>query len=229
MVLVLLVSGRVDEPLTAALSAREYRVQVVTTGAEARQRRGHDLVVLDLDLPDVDGLLLVEELSKHAPLVVCTARSSQSDRVLSLRMGAADFIDRATEPDEIKARISGVLRARAFWWTPPPEADGKPKTIVISELRIEPIRAQAYVHDQAVHLTPSEYLLLTILATHPDEIVARESLRYGLWGDDVDDGQTQALNTQMQRLRAALVAAGLESSAIIARRSRGYELQTTPI
>src|SRR3981081_1282208 len=113
--------------LTRALESSGYRVTAVDTGAEARSIIEHvrpDLILLDLMLPDTDGLVLTTALKTltNAPIIICSARHEQVDRVLGLKLGADDFIAKPFELDELEARIEAVLR-RA---TAGAESTGKP-------------------------------------------------------------------------------------------------------
>ena len=101
--------------LSTFLKSSSYRVTCVGTGAEARSILGHlqpDLILLDLMLPDTDGLVLTSMLKKltDCPIIILSARHEQVDRVLSLKLGAADFIAKPFDLDELEARIETVLR-----------------------------------------------------------------------------------------------------------------------
>src|SRR5712671_7652109 len=101
--------------LTRALESSGYRVTAVDTGLEARSIIEHvhpDLILLDLMLPDTDGLVLTGTLKTitDAPIIICSARHEQVDRVLSLKLGADDFVAKPFELDELEARIEVVLR-----------------------------------------------------------------------------------------------------------------------
>jgi DNA-binding response OmpR family regulator len=101
--------------LLKALEASGYRVLIASTGAEARTLFGEaepDLIILDLMLPDTDGLLLTTSFRTltSAPIVICSARQGQIDRILGLRLGAADFVAKPFELDELEERVEAVLR-----------------------------------------------------------------------------------------------------------------------
>jgi len=101
--------------LSKALTARGYRVFVAANGNDARALFGEvrpDLIILDLILPDADGLSLTTSFGRltGAPIVICSARHGQLDRVLGLKLGAADFVPKPFELDELEARVEAVLR-----------------------------------------------------------------------------------------------------------------------
>src|SRR6202035_3708082 len=114
---ILLVEDDADtaRSLTRALESGGYRVTAVDTGNEARSIIEHlqpDLILLDLMLPDTDGLVLTTALKQltNAPIIICSARHQQVDRVLGLKLGADDFIAKPFELEELEARIGAVLR-----------------------------------------------------------------------------------------------------------------------
>jgi DNA-binding response OmpR family regulator len=110
-----------DAPLanamSSALASSGYEVAIASTGSDARaklDRTRPDLIILDLMLPDVDGLMLLIALksSTDAPVVICSARAEQVDHVLGLRLGAADFVGKPFDLNDLESRINRVLRAR---------------------------------------------------------------------------------------------------------------------
>src|SRR5205823_2027670 len=164
--------------LTRALESSGYRVTAVDTGSEAKQIIEHlqpDLILLDLMLPDTDGLDLTTALKAltPAPIIICSARQEQVDRVLGLKLGADDFVAKPFDLDELEARIEAVLRRAA-------KGKGTPQTpsdhIRVGELVIAQARGTVTLGNQLVHLTPTEYRLLIALSTHIDEVLSRETL-----------------------------------------------------
>ena len=111
--------------LSKALTASGYRVLIASTGADARALLGQvqpDLIFLDLMLPDADGLSLTPAFRTltRAPIVICSARQEQIDRVLALKLGAADFVAKPFELDELEARVEAILRRSRQPDEPPP-------------------------------------------------------------------------------------------------------------
>src|SRR5229473_2907572 len=156
--------------LTRALESSGYRVTAVDTGNEARSIIEHvrpDLILLDLMLPDTDGLVLCTALKQltSAPIIICSARQQQVDRVLGLKLGADDFVAKPFDLDELEARIEAVLRRAARTHEPPPTPSDQ---IRVGEMAIAQARGTVTLGGQAVHLTPTEYRLLVALATHTD-------------------------------------------------------------
>jgi DNA-binding response OmpR family regulator len=134
-----LLSGRV---LARALSSRGYRVRSAASGGEAcalLPRARPDLIILDLILPDVDGLVLLMALKTMtgAPIMLCSARHGQVDRALGLRLGAADFVAKPFDLDDLAARVNAVLRPA------PQTADSAPPPSPPRDERHIPRRAPA--------------------------------------------------------------------------------------
>jgi DNA-binding response OmpR family regulator len=219
-----------DDPDTArslskALESSGYRVTVVDTGAEARSIIEHvrpDLILLDLMLPDTDGLVLTTALKTltNAPIIICSARQEQVDRVLGLKLGADDFVAKPFDLDELEARIEAVLRrASRVRETPNTPQD----QIRVGELQISQSRGTITIAGQAVHLTPTEYRLLVALATRPDEVLSRETLGQLVWGYQ-DLGTGHLIDVHIGRLRLKLRKTSKVAPAITTVRGKGYTI-----
>ena len=158
-----------------------------------------------------------------APIIICSARQKQVDRVLGLKLGADDFIAKPFDLDELEARIEAVLRrasrSRETPAAPPPDQ------IKLGELAIAQTRGTVTVAGQSVHLTPTEYRLLVALASHPDEVLSRESLGHVVWGYD-DLGTGHLIDVHMGRLRLKLRRASRTAPAIVTIRGRGYTISS---
>src|SRR5438067_3062962 len=160
--------------LSKALESSGYRVTAVDTGAEARSIIEHvrpDLILLDLMLPDTDGLVLTTALKTltTAPIIICSARQEQVDRVLGLKLGADDFIAKPFDLDELEARIEAVLRRTSrVRDVPTAPAD----QIRVDDLVISQSRGTVVLAGHSVQLTPTEYRLLVALASRPDEVLS---------------------------------------------------------
>jgi DNA-binding response OmpR family regulator len=219
-----------DDPDTArslskALESSGYRVTAVDTGGEARSIIEHvrpDLILLDLMLPDTDGLVLTTALKTltKAPIIICSARQEQVDRVLGLKLGADDFVAKPFELDELEARIEAVLR-RASRVREVPTAP--PDQIRVGELLISQSRGTVTLASQAVHLTPTEYRLLVALASRPDEVLSREMLGNLVWGYQ-DLGTGHLIDVHIGRLRLKLRRASRSAPVIVTVRGKGYTI-----
>ena len=211
--------------LTKALESSGYRVTAVDTGAEARSIIEHirpNLILLDLMLPDTDGLLLTTTLKNltDAPIIICSARQEQVDRVLGLKLGADDFVAKPFDLDELEARIEAVLRrasrVREVPATPPDQ-------IRVDDLLISQSRGTVSMAGQVVHLTPTEYRLLVALASRPDEVLSRETLGQLVWGYQ-DLGTGHLIDVHIGRLRLKLRRSSKSARLIVTVRGKGYTI-----
>ncbi len=223
---ILLVEDDADtaRSLSKALERCGYRVMAADTGARARSMVNHvrpDLILLDLMLPDTDGLVLTTSLKNltSAPIIICSARDGRADRVLGLKLGADDFVAKPYDLDELEARIEAVLR-RATRAHETPSAP--PGQIRVDELLISPSRARVTLGDQLVHLTPTEYRLLVALASRPDEVLSRETLGQLVWGYH-DLGTAHLIDVHIGRLRLKLRLPS-RRVLIVTMRGRGYTM-----
>jgi DNA-binding response OmpR family regulator len=211
--------------LTKALESSGYRVTAVDTGAEARSIIEHvrpDLILLDLMLPDTDGLVLTTALKTltTAPIIICSARQEQVDRVLGLKLGADDFVAKPFDLDELEARIEAVLRRATRIRE---SATAPPDQIRVDELLISQSRGTVSIGGQAVHLTPTEYRLLVALASRPDEVLSRETLGQIVWGYQ-DLGTGHLIDVHIGRLRLKLRRASRAAPVIVTVRGKGYTI-----
>jgi len=233
------------------LEGEGYGVETVSTGAEAESaidRIKPDLVILDIMLPDADGLMLCARLRIQwpGPIIMLSGSRRESDRILSLRLGADDFIGKPFDTFELVARVQAVLRraprevgtpstsplAPAANWTIRPQTlppqGGRTGVqsdapIEIGALVIDPRRRTVTVGGQPVHLTPTENRLLTALAGEPERVFSRDELAGVLWGYD-SLGESRAVDVHIRRLRAKLEPFGNEAPPIVTVRGFGYKL-----
>lgn len=214
-----------ERTLRTVLSSAGHTIESAHTGADARTmvaQSRFDLTILDLGLPDTDGLLLVSALksASDAPILICSARIAQVDRVLGLKMGADDFVAKPFDIEELEARVHGLLRCA--------ERQRECGTSLSAELHvgdvtIAPKRAAVVVHDQQVHLTPTEFRLLAVLAAHPETVFARAALAFQVWGY-TDSGCDHLVDVHIGRLRAKLRTVPAVSTCVETVRGRGYRL-----
>jgi DNA-binding response OmpR family regulator len=210
-----------------AESLRSACLQVVraTTAAEARALVGQarpDLVVLDLMLPDEDGLVAccwIRDLTP-APILVCSDAARKYDPFLALRLGANDFIAKPLDSHSFAARVEVLLRRPAF---PAPAAERPDGAIRLGHLVIDHAAHEVTLGDAPVQLTPTEYRLLSVLASRPDQVVGRETLADLVWGvREVGAGRT--IDVHIGRLRLKLARGPLPAPDIVAVRGFGYKL-----
>jgi DNA-binding response OmpR family regulator len=216
--------------LTDALETRGYSVCSAGTAAEAdRMIRGAspDVILLDLALPDMNGLLLCTNLRAKttAPIIVCSASKRRDDRVLGLKLGADDYVSKPFSDEELAARIEAVLRRANP--CPPGESASRPGYRPLGALVIDEPRCRVTLGDEELHLTPTEYRLLTCLAHRADEVLSRKELAERVWGyHDPDVGRS--LDVHMRRLRAKLDAGAERAPRLVTLRGFGYQLLCEP-
>ncbi|MDQ6670807.1 MAG: response regulator transcription factor [Chloroflexota bacterium] len=215
--------------ISRALESGGYRVTIAETGSEARSTVEHlhpDLILLDLMLPDTDGLVLTTVLKTltSAPIIICSARHEQVDRVLGLKLGADDFIAKPFELDELEARIEAVLR-RASRVREAPAAPTD--QIRVDDLLISQSRGTVILAGQSVHLTPTEYRLLIALASRPGAVLSRETLGQVVWGYE-DMGTAHLIDVHIGRLRLKLRRASGSGPLIMTVRGKGYTIGMEP-
>src|SRR4051812_30018946 len=181
-----------DDPAVArtlrdALESSGCRVWLAETGAEARallEQIHPDLVILDLMLPDVDGLVLCSGMKAvtDVPIIICSATPHRRDAILGLKLGADDFISKPFDIYELEARVEAVLRRTSHSRAATAPAAAPPEHIRLGELIIDRLRRRVTLGGQAVQLTPTEYRLVSALASRPDEILSRDDLATLVWG-----------------------------------------------
>jgi len=198
-----------DEPRIAAL-ARDYlehagfAVVTASTGRaalEAVRRQRPDLVVLDLGLPELDGLDVTREIRRDStlPIVMLTARDDELDKLLGLELGADDYLTKPFSPRELVARVKAVLR-RVDRQGP---GGGGQEIIRVGELVLDPPRMRVELGDRQVELTPTEFQLLSTLAAQPGRIFTRSQLLDALHGVAFESYE-RAIDTHIKNIRRKL-------------------------
>jgi DNA-binding response OmpR family regulator len=214
-----------ERTMRAAFEAGSYRVASAGTGADACAfllANQADVILLDLGLPDSDGLLLISSIQKltSSPVVICSARHTIVDRVLGLKLGADDFVPKPFDLDELDARVQAVLRRSA-------KSRGRSAAndeLRVGDLVIRKSRAQVSINDQPVHLTPIEFRMLVTLASQPGQIIGRAALIEGVWGYTPDLASGHIVDVHMGRLRLKLRAVDSACAQIVTVRGRGYAI-----
>jgi DNA-binding response OmpR family regulator len=212
--------------LTDVLESSGYTVNVAGTGASARsqvEQHKPDLIILDLVLPDEDGLVLCSVLKNMAgtPILICSGTQRRRDAFLSLKLGADDFIAKPFDLYDLLARVEVLLRRAAQHQAIEPTAQRGP--IRIGALQIDHALHQVTLGNSVLQLTPTEYRLLTVLAARPDQVVPRDSLAKLVWGDP-DTGTSRTIDVHIGRLRVKLAQAGRSAPQIISVRGFGYKI-----
>jgi two-component system response regulator MtrA len=212
--------------LKDSLESSGYRMWIAEDGAQAKAMMGEthpDLVLLDLMLPDVDGLVLCADLKTQAdvPIIICSATARKRDAILGLRLGADDFIAKPFDLYDLEARIEAVLRRAAQRKSVEPGPE--PDHYRVGELVVDRFRRRVTLGGEELQLTPTEYRLLTALASRPDEVLTRDELAQLVWGyQDASSGR--AIDVHIRRLRVKLDSAAVPPPPIISVRGFGYKI-----
>ncbi|HZS02705.1 MAG TPA: response regulator transcription factor [Chloroflexota bacterium] len=220
-----------DEPeilraLRTNLTAHGYEVLSATSGAEAQAAyaaRRPDLILLDLGLPDMDGLALVERIRDHAatPIVVLSARGAERDKVRALDLGADDYLTKPFGMDELLARVRVALRHAAH------PASGSAAVFRSGDLAVDLERRQVTVGGRQVRLTPTEYALLRAFITHPDKVLTRRMLLQEVWGPEYGT-EAHYLHVYVASLRRKLEADPQRPRYLLTDPGVGYRFRTEP-
>jgi two-component system response regulator MtrA len=213
-----------DLALADALAAEGYRVRCAADAAAAGalfDEERPDLVILDLILPDADGLVLLSDLRARwpGPIVLLSGTRRERDRILGLRLGADDFVAKPFDAHELLARVEAVLRRGAV---SRPHAE-EPEICHVGPLTVDVWRRTVTHHDRPVRLTPIEFRLLATLASEAEKAFTREELAARVWGDPAI-GQRRLIDVHIRRLRQRLDKARVTDPTIVTLRSFGYQL-----
>jgi DNA-binding response OmpR family regulator len=203
-----------DEPQLAQLvemhledaGCRVTPVHLGGDGLAAASRRHFDLVVLDLMLPDTDGLDVCRELRKredYVPILMLTARSGELDRVLGLELGADDYLTKPFSIREMVARVKALLRRADRMAAEQTGPSTKP--IVVEDLSIDFEKRRVTVRGESVELTAKEYELLVHFAGHPGRVYTRGQILNQVWGYG-EGTYEHTVNSHINRLRAKIEA-----------------------
>ena len=216
-----------DEPaivrsLRANLEGHGFRVDAADDGRDALERFERfrpDLVLLDLNIPTVDGFAVIGAIRKRGatPIIVLSVRGSERDKVTALDLGADDFLTKPFGVDELLARVRVALRHIAR----PPQ--GVEPVFATGALRVDLEQRSVTVRGEAVHLTPTEYGLLKALVAHPNRVLTDGMLLREVWGAEYGD-ESHYLHVYIARLRRKLESDPQAPRYLITEPGVGYRL-----
>ncbi|HEX6746096.1 MAG TPA: response regulator transcription factor [Longimicrobium sp.] len=222
-----------DEPDISALVAyhlarESYRVRTASSGPEAiraAELERPDLVVLDLMLPGMSGLQVLEELrrrpeTQEIPVILLTARREEQDRITGLRLGADDYVAKPFSPQELILRVGAVLRR--VQQAPPAGKGGK--VVRVGPFTVDTGAARAEVDGRELDLTPTEYRLLLTLMERRGRVQSRRQLLEAVW-EVTANIATRTVDMHVQRLRNKL---GDQAEWVETVRGFGYRFRTDP-
>jgi len=219
-----------DEPqlrryLRVTLTPHGYRLLEAVNAKEGElMAASHhpDLILMDLGLPDQDGLVLTRRLREWCtvPIIVVSARGQEQDKIQALDEGADDYLTKPFGSGELLARIRVALRHRSH----DPAAAPAP-VFQLGDWRIDQARREVSVSGQQVHLTPNEYKLLTTLVKHAGMVLTHHQLLKEVWGS-VQGAQPHYLRVYMAQLRQKLEVDPARPRHLITEPGVGYRLRT---
>jgi two-component system KDP operon response regulator KdpE len=214
-----------DEPpirrlLRATLAANDYRALEATTGAEALSALRHyrpDLVLLDLGLPDIDGLELIAKIRSAGPvpIIVLSSRGDEAAKVTALDAGADDYVTKPFGADELLARLRAALRHRL-------QQQGAERTFASDDLSVDLVRRLVRRGAEDVKLSPKEYDILEQLVIHAGKVLTHKHLLREVWRDESVD--PQYLRVYVRQLRQKIEADPSAPRHVLTEPGIGYRL-----
>jgi two-component system KDP operon response regulator KdpE len=210
--------------LRTALDANDYRLVEAETAKEGLAQaaaRNPDVILLDLGLPDRDGLEVARELRgwSATPIIVLSARGREEDKVRALDLGADDYLTKPFGVEELLARIRVALRHAAL----PPGAGPGP-VFEAGDLRVDLAARRVSRAGQEVHLTPTEYKLLTTLVRYAGKVLTHRQLLKDVWGSNYVN-QSHYVRVYMGQLRQKIEADPARPRLLLTEPGVGYRLR----
>ncbi|MEU6746756.1 response regulator transcription factor [Spirillospora sp. NPDC046719] len=199
---------RLVKVVSTLLRKHHHRVEAVPTGELARQalRRGNvDITLLDVNLPDVNGLSLILEMRQEGndvPVILLTVRTEVHDQTLGLRLGGDDYITKPFNPEVLLARIEAVLRRAQGTGVVQRDDEMDDNLVEIPPIVIDFAARQVFKDGEVVRLAPLEYSILEFLAANRGRAVSKEELMLDVWG--TSRGVSRTLAEHISRLRRKL-------------------------
>jgi len=212
-----------DEPMVRDVVSRYlerdgYRVDAVADGEGARQllELGPDLVILDLMLPGMDGLAFLRDLRRRSevPVIILTARTDETDRVVGLEVGADDYVVKPFSPRELVARVRSVLRR-----VRPTSGDSR---LEYGSLSVDARARTVTVNGQPVIFRAREFDLLLFLATSPSQVFSRGQLLNSVWDSSTEFSDVSTVTVHVRRVRQKIEEDPLHPRWIVTVRGVGY-------
>jgi two-component system, OmpR family, response regulator RegX3 len=191
-----------------------------TAALEAARARPYDIVILDVMLPGVSGTEVCRELRAESdvPILMLTARDAESDRVLGLELGADDYVTKPFSSAELLSRVRAILRRREL-----DRAQSASTLRKLGGLQIDLGRHEVLVDGDRVHLTLSEFKVLSLLAEQPDNVVSRRELMQHLWASE-HVGDEHACEVHISNLRRKIERDPSQPVRLVTVRGLGYKL-----
>jgi two-component system KDP operon response regulator KdpE len=198
--------------------------ETAADGLSQAATRNPDVVLLDLGLPDMDGLEVIEKLRDWSavPIIVISAREQEGDKIKALDTGADDYLTKPFGAGELLARIRAALRRAA-----PKSHDQGEAVFAAEELRIDFLKRQVYCGTRELHLTPIEYWLLTVLVKNAGRVMTHRQILKEVWGPPYVE-QTHYLRVFMNQLRKKIEADSTRPHFLLNEPGIGYRFKPNP-
>jgi len=219
-----------DEPaiiksVKAYLQAEGFSVHTASDGASALKTARAlkpDLIVLDIMLPQINGLEVLKQLRQESKVyvILLTAKNEETDKVIGLGIGADDYLTKPFSPRELVARVHAILRRDR-------ETAARDATLVFHHLRIEPATRRVWKGAELIDLTPIEYALLYALARHHGRMLTREQLIEQVWGHDFY-GDARVVDVHIGRIRKKIETDPANPTLVVTVRGAGYHFEDAP-
>ena len=225
LVLVVEDESSIAEVVSLYLKRAGFRVQVASDGKQAMSAFQHqqpDFVILDLMLPEVDGLTLTRWLRdrSNVPIIMLTARRAEADRIAGLELGADDYVVKPFSPQELVSRVRAVMRRLGR-----EQADAESeRALSFDGLSIDPLSRAVLAGGSQIELTAKEFDMLYLLARHPKQVFTREQLLDRVWGGAqyIDPG---TVTVHVRRLREKLETDPSHPTRLITVWGVGYKFE----
>lgn len=227
-----------DEPniielIRMNLSKSGFEIIPAYTGQEALDKtaaQDFDIALLDIMLPDIDGIEVLRRLRTNVktsdlPVIMLTARSEETDKVIGLGMGADDYMTKPFGLRELEARIRNVLRRKEAFQ---PAEVNKEKRYVLDDLVIDTNRHLVSKNHESIDLTPSEYYILVTLVEQPQQVFTRQALLEAIPGDKKHQ-DTRIVDVHIRNLRKKLSEEDNDAGYIETIRGLGYRIKQVPV
>ncbi|MFB3789037.1 MAG: response regulator [bacterium] len=211
--------------LRVLLTSHRYAIVEAMTGAEGIREaatRQPDLVLLDLGLPDLDGLEVTRNLRAWSavPIIVLSARGREQDKIEALDLGADDYLTKPFGAGELLARIRAALRKKVQ-----PAGQSEPPVFQAGGLRVDLALRRVWLDEEDVHLTPIEYKLLTCLVRNAGRVLTHRQILKEVWGNAYE-GQEHYVRVHMAQLRKKIERDPAQPEYILTELGVGYRLRS---
>ena len=221
-VLIIEDEGYILKVLETVLHAGGYRVLSAQNGADARASISAympDIVLLDLGLPDVDGVKLLKELRTwtKVPVIVVSARSTEKDKILALDNGADDYITKPFSAPELLARMRAVLRRNV-------PSDTPDDTFCVGDFKIDFTKRCVLVGGKPVRLTQVEYRIVELIARQPGKVLTYSYIISHVWGPYADAENNRILRVNMSNIRRKIERDSMSPQYILTESGVGYRM-----